>query len=71
MSGGVSDVALEWHLRFNHFPPVSPVFVATAQQAIAQARAGKWGAVLQLPNGETKTAGEVVEDLHLEGFVEG
>lgn len=64
------DTRLEWHLQYNHYPPISTAFVPAARLAIERAQANEWGAVLTLPTGETKTAAEVIEDLGLADFVE-
>lgn len=78
------DVALGWHLRSNHFPPVHGVFIDVAKEAIEKgARAyllseiGMYEAVqeildeeVDLPNGRVQTIGGVIEGLHLDAFVE-
>lgn len=63
-------VQIEWHLRSNHFPPVSLVFVDTAIEAINRARAGDWDAFLTMPNGLRRRAWQIVDGLHLESWVE-
>lgn len=63
------ETALAAHLQSNHFPAVSPVFVPVAIEAIAHGNEGEWDQVVQMPNGMAKTAGEIVEGLHLEAFL--
>ncbi len=36
------DVALEWHLRSNHFPPLPYGLIPIAKEAIALANKGEW-----------------------------
>ena len=61
-------VKLKWHLQFNHYPPVPEVFVPLCEQVIACANAGEWNAVLDMPNGLSRTVAYIVENLHLEPF---
>lgn len=61
-------VKLKWHLQFNHYPPVHEVFVPLCEQVIACANAGEWSAVLDMPNGLSRTVAYIVENLHLEPF---
>lgn len=63
-------VALEWHLRSNHYPPVNLVFVGVALEAIKRGRAGDWGAVLEMPNGLRRTVSQIVAGLHLDAWLE-
>jgi hypothetical protein len=76
MAGAVSEgqvslrAALEWNLRSNHFPPVSLDFVPTCEAAIEKANAGDWEDRIEMPNGMTKTVGEIVDGLHLHSFVQ-
>lgn len=64
------DTALSWHLTSNHYPPVHPVFLPIAKEAIARANAGDWDSVLDLPNGKRLTVATIVEELHLDFFLE-
>lgn len=63
------DMALGWHLRANHFPPVSLDFLPVAKRAIELVDAGTWHTVIEMPNGITKTAGDIVDGLHLHAFL--
>lgn len=65
-----SYAMLEHHLCFNHFPPISNVFVPVAEQAIALANEGDWDALITMPNDITLSVGEIVDQLHLIPFVE-
>lgn len=62
--------ALEWHLQCNHYPPVSLDFVPVAEEAIKKGNEEDWDFVITMPNGITKTVGEIVEGLHLESFLD-
>ena len=62
-------VLLEHHLCFNHFPPISNVFVPVAERAIELANDGDWDETIEMPNGITLSAGEIVDQLHLTSFV--
>lgn len=78
------DVALGWHLRSNHYPPVHGVFIDVAKEAIEKgaranvlAEIGMYDEVqeilneeVDLPNGRVQTIGGVIEGLHLDAFVE-
>lgn len=64
------ETALRWHLSSNHYPPVHPVFLETARQAITLANQGEWDAVITMPNGITKSVAGIIEGLHLESFIE-
>lgn len=64
------ETALEAHLGSNHFPPVHPVFVATAVEAIDRANMEDWDHEILMPNGIKKTVGSIVEELHLDAFLD-
>jgi len=61
---------LEHHLCFNHFPPVSNVFVPVAERAIELANEEQWDELIAMPNGVVLSVGEIVDQLHLIDFVE-
>ena len=60
---------LRHHLGYNHFPPVSPDFDYVAAEAIEAGRDEDWGREITLPTGTVLTACEVVEQLHLDGWL--
>ena len=62
--------ALEWHLQYNHYPPISLAFVPVAGLAIDKANAEEWEEIIKMPNGKELTVAEIVEGLHLESFLE-
>jgi len=62
--------SLEYHLQYNHYPPVDLVFVDAAIEAIENVKGGHEGFPVVLPNGLTKSSEEIVEDLHLEFYLE-
>lgn len=70
--GAVSlDSALHWHLTSNHFPPINPVFLPVAKQAIEWANEGLWDARIEMPNGRTLPVSQIVEGMHLDAFIAG
>jgi hypothetical protein len=64
------SVAIRHHLGYNHYPPITSDFDESAEQAIDAVNAGDYDQVLTLPNGVELTAGTIVEDLHLDGFLD-
>jgi hypothetical protein len=64
------DQSLQWHLQHNHFPPIHSIFVETAKEAIDLANQGEWEIDVTLPNRKILTVSEIVEQLHLETFLE-
>lgn len=64
------DDSLSIHLRSNHYPPVHPVFIPIARKAIELANAGDWDAVIDMPNGISKSVSGIIEGLHLDAFLD-
>ena len=64
------EVALEDHLRYGHFPPVSQDFIPTCLRAIECANTEEFDTEIEMPNGITKTAGEICDGLHLWAFID-
>lgn len=64
------DQALRWHLQYNHYPPVSEVFTPVAKEAIDKANEKDWDSVIEMPDGVSKTAAQIIEGLHLESFLD-
>lgn len=64
------EQALAWHLSANHYPPVHPVFLPTARQAIELANQGDWNAEIVMPNGITKSVAGIIDGLHLSAFLD-
>lgn len=68
-------VALEWHLKYNHFPPLPDGAVDMAERVIELADKGEWDATVRpadyLPNGrmDVVKVWRVVEAWHLEEFI--
>lgn len=73
--GENTQLALEWHLAHNHYPPVPASMVAACAEAIDHAVAGDWYAEVALPDGityrnkATAPVHAVVEQHHLLPFV--
>lgn len=63
------ETALAIHLQSNHYPPVHPIFIPTCVEAINLASCDDWHVEIEMPNGITKTVGEIVEGLHLSAFI--
>jgi len=63
------EKALRWHLTGNFFPPIHPDFIEPAQQAINMVREDKGEEIIEMPNGISKTAWQIVEGLRLEDFL--
>jgi hypothetical protein len=76
MAGAVNDgqlglrQALSWHLSSNHYPPINAVFIPTALRAIELGNDEEWDVEIEMPNGITKTAGSIIEELHLDAFLD-
>jgi hypothetical protein len=62
--------SLEYHLQYNHFPPVDLVFVETALEAIQNLKDNNPLASITMPNGIEKTSEKIIEELHLEFYLE-
>jgi hypothetical protein len=65
------DVALEWHLTSNHYPPIHRVFIPVAKQAIELANDGNWSQIIDMPNGRSLSVSSIIEQLHLDSFLDG
>jgi len=63
------ESALDWHLRGNHFPPIHSDFFPAAKLAIEHCNDRRGQTPIELPNGLTRTAWQIVEGLHLESFL--
>jgi hypothetical protein len=62
--------SLFYHLQANHYPPIDPVFIDTAIWAIGKVQDEEYDDTMVMPNGITKTAQEIVEELHLDFYLE-
>lgn len=76
-SGMDPDIALQWHLQSNHYPPVHVAFVPVAKYCIEQGVEAQlyedWDLldeIVTLPNGRELSVGEVIEGLHLNFFID-
>lgn len=70
IGGFLRSVVIREHLRTNLYPPISPVFVAAAIEALNRARDQDWEREIELPNGRYLSARDIISGLHLEGFLE-
>ncbi len=71
------DLALEWHLANNHFPPIPRAMLPVAVRALKYARAGRYDARVRLPAGITHRTGgryatvaQLCEHMHLDAFLD-
>lgn len=70
---GGKDLALEWHLRSNHFPPIDLSLLPVAKEAISLADGGDWETEIDLPPGlpyAKASVSKIVSGLHLAMFVQ-
>ena len=69
------DTQIEWHLRANHYPPVSNTMVPVCIEAIDYANEGEWDKELSLPEGvgyrglTVAPVWAIVEQHHLETWI--
>lgn len=63
------ETAIAIHLSSNHYPPVHSIFIPTCIEAINYASCDDWDVEIEMPNGITKTVGQIVEGLHLGAFI--
>lgn len=72
------DVALEWHLLSNHYPPLPLSLVEPCKQAIEAGLEEDWQRQIPLPDGMLDgrtgkpymTAGRLIEAAHLDSFLD-
>jgi len=64
------DTALLYHLQSNHYPPIHKIFIETAKKAIEFGNKENWDKEIKLPNGVTKTVGDIINELHLVPFLD-
>jgi len=76
------DAALSWHLQSNHYPPVNPVFIPVAKEAIRRGveymLTADFGEdvdhlvaeTVVMPNGIEKSYDDIIRELHLDAFIE-
>lgn len=73
-SSGLSiDRQLEWHLEYNHFPPVNLKMVPACKEAIELVAADEGNTEITVGDDGMEleiTAFQIVEDLHLGTWVE-
>jgi hypothetical protein len=71
------DTALSWHLQSNHYPPIPLSMVPTCKLAIDAYNDGDYQRQIDLPSDilyrgcTTAPASAIVEQHHLDAFVEG
>lgn len=69
-------LALGAHLTSNHYPPIHPVFIETAEWAIDRVVVAVleedpevWDETTTMPNGLVRSVADIIEGLHLDAFV--
>ncbi len=65
------DQSIRWHLKYNHFPPISTDFVDCCKKAINAGKTEQWDRLIELPNGKLLTASGIIDGLHLEEWLQG
>ena len=69
------DTQIEWHLRANHYPPVSNTMVPVCIEAIDEANEGNWDKLITLPAGTSwkglpeSPVWAIVEGHHLDTWI--
>ena len=83
MAGAVANgetnlnVALHYHLRANHYPPLPVSLIPTCKEVIEKANDNDYYAEVELPEGilfrgrTTAPVHECIRAWHLEAFIEG
>lgn len=62
--------ALIWHLQYNHYPPISLAFLHAVREALTAVREGDFDRPIELPSKSRVRAAAIVEQLHLEAFLD-
>ena len=65
-----ADIALGYHLKANHYPPVSGDFIPACKKAIEAGNNGEQDKEIEMCNGKILTASRIIEGLHLDSFLE-
>lgn len=65
------EQAVRIHLSYNHYPPIPEDFIPNAVEAINKANDGLWDEGITLANNRVLPVWQIVEELHLESFLEG
>lgn len=72
------NAALVWHLRSNHYPPIPLSMLGTAERAIELVNDDEGDELVELPegvesrrHGKSVPAWDVIEELHLQAFLDG
>ena len=60
---------LEHHLLYNHIPAIPLDFIDTAEAAITAYEEGDAARKITMPNGIVKEAHEIIDGMHLDGFL--
>lgn len=69
------ETQIEWHLRANHYPPVSNTMVPVCIEAIDEANEGNWDKLITLPSGVSykglteAPVHAIVEQHHLDTWI--
>lgn len=71
------DIALEYHLTCNHYPPIPRSMIQPCKRAIQYANRGEWDHRIKLPKGisykgsNLAPVGAMIETHHLDRFLDG
>lgn len=69
------ETQIEFHLRANHYPPISNTMVPVCIEAIDEANMGEWHTLLSLPEGvgykglTVAPVWAIIEQHHLEAWI--
>ena len=70
MTFDLNDVVmLREHLSHNFVPPIGDAYDC-AKQAIEAVNEGKYTKKIETPSGQNMPAGEIIEELHLDFFID-
>lgn len=69
IGGFLFEIVVREHLRTNHFPPIDPVFLDSALEAIRRTDSEDWDSMITLPNGISLSVSQIIEELHLKDFL--
>ena len=63
------DVLMQYHLQHNIMPPIHSIFIPFALQAVDLYNNEDYDILIELPNNKILTAGQIVEELRLEAWI--
>ena len=70
------QIAIKWHLEYNHYPGLPAVLVPACIAAIEAANMGEWDNIVSMPDevlfrgSGSAQAFQIIESCHLDAFVD-